>query len=62
MHNLVWGGIESNQIGTAEYLDFCRQVGADPLMCVNFEAEGDPRWSINELGEERSGNAAEAAA
>jgi alpha-L-arabinofuranosidase len=62
MHNLVWGGIESNQIGTAEYLDFCRQVGADPLMCVNFEAEGDPRWSINELGEERSGNAVEAAA
>ncbi|MHA3774968.1 alpha-L-arabinofuranosidase C-terminal domain-containing protein [Verrucomicrobiota bacterium sgz303538] len=62
MHNLNWGGIESNQIGTAEYLDFCRQVRAEPLMCVNFEAEGDPRWSINELGEERSGNAAEAAA
>ncbi len=30
-------------------------------MCVNFEAEGNPRWSINELVEERSGNAAEAA-
>lgn len=62
MHNLVWGGVESNQIGTAEFLDFCRQVQTEPLMCVNFEAEGDPRWSINELGEERSGNAQEAAA
>ncbi|HEV7867635.1 MAG TPA: hypothetical protein VGO90_08130 [Chthoniobacteraceae bacterium] len=61
MHNLVWGGVETNQIGTAEFMDFCRQVGADPLMCVNFEAEGDPRWSINELGEARSGNAQEAA-
>ena len=37
MLNLLWGGIESNQIGTAEFVDFCRQVQADPLMCVNFE-------------------------
>ena len=62
VHNLNWGGVETNQIGTAEYRDFCQQVGAEPLMCVNFEAEGDPRWSINELGEERAGNAQEAAA
>lgn len=61
IHNLVWGGIESNQVGTAEFLDFCRQVQADPLMCVNFQAEGDPRWTVNELGEERAGNAQEAA-
>ena len=32
MENLLWGGWESNQIGTAEFVDFCRQVGADPLM------------------------------
>src|SRR5262245_19432283 len=25
MHNLVWGGVESNQVGTAEFLDFCKQ-------------------------------------
>ena len=61
MHNLQWGGVETNQIGTAEFMDFCRQVKADPLMCVNFEAEGDPRWQVNELGEERAGNAQEAA-
>jgi len=32
MHNLQWGGMESNQVGTAEFLDFCKEVGADPLM------------------------------
>ena len=61
MHNLNWGGVETNQVGTAEFLDFCQQVQADPLMCVNFEGEGDPRWTINELGETRAGNAQEAA-
>jgi len=40
MINIAWGGIESNQIGTGEFVDFCRQVGAEPLMCVNFESEG----------------------
>lgn len=61
MHNLHWGGMESNQVGTAEFLDFCRQVQAEPLMCVNFEAEGDPAWAVNALGESRAGNAQEAA-
>ena len=26
MTNLLWGGIESNQVGTAEFVDFCRQA------------------------------------
>jgi len=26
------GRVESNQVGTAEFVDFCRQVGADPLI------------------------------
>src|SRR3954451_18813428 len=38
--NLLWGGIESNQVGTGEFVDFCRAVGADPLVCVNFESDG----------------------
>ena len=42
--NLLWGGIESNQVGTAEFVDFCRQVEAEPLMCVNFEADGRPAF------------------
>jgi alpha-L-arabinofuranosidase len=44
MANLQWGGIESNQVGTAEFVDFCRRVNADPLMCVNFESDGRERF------------------
>jgi len=40
MINLMWGGLESNQVGTAEFVDFCRQVHAEPLVCVNFEGDG----------------------
>src|SRR4051812_29519117 len=47
MHNLMWGGVETNQIGTDEFLDFCGLIGAEPLMCVNFESEGDPKWRVN---------------
>src|SRR4051812_31358678 len=38
--NLLWGGIESNQVGTGEFVGFCREVGAEPLVCVNFESDG----------------------
>ena len=61
MWNINWGGIESNQIGTAEFVDFCRQVGADPLMAVNFESEGRSRFKINKKGDIRSGDSKEAA-
>jgi alpha-L-arabinofuranosidase len=61
MHNIVWGGIESNQIGTAEFVEFCRHVGADPLMCVNFESDGRPGFR-EAKGSPRSGDAQEAAA
>jgi alpha-N-arabinofuranosidase len=61
MYNVAWGGVETNQIGTAEFLDFCREVGADPLMCVNFESEGDPGWAKDARGEVRAGDAREAA-
>ena len=44
MANLQWGGIESNQVGTAEFVDFCSRVDADPLMCVNFESDGRERF------------------
>lgn len=62
MRNLVWGGIESNQIGTAEFIDFCRKVAADPLFCVNFESEGYSNWAKTERGEIRFADAKEAAA
>ncbi len=60
MNNLVWGGIESNQIGTAEFVDFCRQVGSEALMCVNFESEGRPNFRTAK-GSDRVGTAGEAA-
>jgi alpha-N-arabinofuranosidase len=30
-----WGGTESNQFGTDEYIEFCREVGAEPYITVN---------------------------
>jgi len=45
MVNLLWGGVESNQIGTGEFVDFCRRVGADPLICVNFESDGRQQYT-----------------
>lgn len=60
MHNITWGGIESNQIGTAEFVGFCRQIGADPLMCVNFESDGRPNFR-QVKGLSRVGDAQEAA-
>jgi alpha-L-arabinofuranosidase len=60
MLNLLWGGIESNQIGTAEFVDFCRQVKADPLMCVNFESDGRKRYMKDRNGI-RTADAKEAA-
>jgi alpha-L-arabinofuranosidase len=61
MINLNWGGIESNQVGTAEFVDFCRQVQTEPLMCVNFEAEGYKPWAVDARGDVRAGDAREAA-
>jgi len=44
MVNILWGGMESNQVGTAEFVDFARQVGAEPLMSVNFQSDGRKKW------------------
>lgn len=61
MVNLLWGGIESNQIGTVEFVDYCNQIGADPLMCVNFESDGRKQWIKTPDGIIRTADAAEAA-
>jgi alpha-N-arabinofuranosidase len=61
MLNLLWGGIESNQVGTHEFVDFCRQVGADPLMSVNFESDGRKNWQRGPKGDVRSAGPEEAA-
>jgi alpha-N-arabinofuranosidase len=60
MLNLHWGGVESNQVGTAEFVDFCWQTRAEPLMCVNFESDGRSRYRTAK-GMRRSADANEAA-
>lgn len=60
MRNLLWGGYESNQVGTAEFVDFCRRVGAEPLIAVNFESDGRQRF-MEDDGRVRTAGAAEAA-
>jgi alpha-N-arabinofuranosidase len=60
MLNLLWGGIESNQVGTAEFVDLCRRAGAEPLICVNFESDGRNQY-IKAKGSVRTADAREAA-
>lgn len=61
MLNLLWGGIETNQVGTHEFVDFCRRTGAEPLICVNFESDGRKRWQHDPKGSIRWGGSEEAA-
>lgn len=34
--NRPWGRRESNDVGPEEFVQFCRVVGAEPLVCVSF--------------------------
>jgi alpha-L-arabinofuranosidase len=61
MLNQLWGGIESNHVGTSEFVDLCRRVGADPLICVNFESDGRKQYT-NVRGQVRTADAEEASA
>jgi hypothetical protein len=60
MRNYVWGGKETNRVGTHEFVDFCRRVDAEPLYCVNFLGDGDKRYASTREGN-RTGDAREAA-
>ncbi|KAF2404864.1 glycoside hydrolase [Trichodelitschia bisporula] len=33
---LAWQGVESNQFGTDEFMQWCELVGAEPYLCLNF--------------------------
>lgn len=45
--NYAWGGVELNTFGTDEFIQFCRDVGCEPMICVNA-GSGTPaeaaRW------------------
>ncbi|MGO4542715.1 alpha-L-arabinofuranosidase C-terminal domain-containing protein [Paenibacillus sp. 2TAB19] len=47
MYNEAWGGWASKYFGTDEYIRFCRELGVEPLICVN-DGSGTPeeaaRW------------------
>jgi alpha-L-arabinofuranosidase len=61
MVNLCWGGVETNQVGTHEFVDFCRRAGAEPFYCVNFESEGNDYWKKMPDGDVRTAGPDEAA-
>lgn len=31
-----WGGLDNNDVGVAELMDLCREVGAEPFYCLNL--------------------------
>jgi len=45
--NYAWGGVEPNTFGTDEFIEFCRAVGCEPMICINA-GTGSPeeaaRW------------------
>ncbi len=44
--NLIWGGELDPSFGTAEFVQFCRKIGAEPMICVNM-ASGTPQEAGN---------------
>ena len=34
--DLAWMSVETNQFGTHEFLDYCKRLGADPMLAVNM--------------------------
>lgn len=61
MLNQDWESLYHNQVGTAEVVDFCRQVKAEPLLGVNMESDGRMDWAYPSCGGDRLGTAREAA-
>jgi len=46
--NLWWGGEDSNEFGTDEFMRFCRSIGSEPYICLNV-GSGSPRESLSWL-------------
>ena len=44
--NLIWGGINDNHFGTAEFVEYCHKIGAEPFLVVNM-ATGTPEEASN---------------
>ena len=44
--NLIWGGIIDGGFGTAEFIEYCRKLGSEPMLCVNM-ASGTAEEAAN---------------
>jgi len=44
--NLIWGGVIDNHFGTAEFIEYCREIGAEPFLVINM-ATGTPEEASN---------------
>ena len=44
--NLIWGGNINYHFGTAEFIAYCREIGAEPFLVVNM-ATGTPEEASN---------------
>ena len=60
MRNYIWGGKETNRVGTHEFVDYCRRINTEPLYCVNFMSDGRQYFAKMVEGN-RLGDATEAA-
>lgn len=38
-NNLIWGGTMDNHFGTAEFVTYCREIGAEPFLVVNMSSD-----------------------
>ncbi len=46
MKNLIWGGIDNYHFGTCEFIEYCREIGAEPFLVINL-ATGTPDEAAN---------------
>ena len=46
--NIWWGGEDSNEFGTDEFIRFCRSIGAEPYICLNV-GSGSPEEALSWL-------------
>ena len=61
LYNHYWGGKETNRVGTHEFMEFCKRVGADPLVGVNFMSDGFEYFKNTSHKQYRYGTIEEAA-
>ena len=44
--NLIWGGINHYHFGTCEFIEYCREIGAEPVLVINLST-GTPDEAAN---------------